>query len=100
MAVPRWAKDLGKRLRKPFAACVLLSFFVAGAVLSLRSMGWFQRTAMNVRDQFVRWSANPKSTDDRIVIVGMTEADLAKYGYPIDDINLATLLETIARQKP
>lgn len=93
-------KAIGKKLRHPAVGCVLISLLVVTALLAVRRFGWLQRPELIVYDTFVKWRSEPASTDDRIVIVGMTEDDLEKYGFPISDASLAKVLRTISEQNP
>ncbi|MGL4378318.1 MAG: CHASE2 domain-containing protein, partial [Microcoleaceae cyanobacterium] len=55
---------------------------VAGAVILVRSLGLLQPWELAVYDQFIR--ARPtEPRDNRIVIVGIDEEDLQKFGFPI-----------------
>lgn len=73
---------------------------IAGIALALRLMGWLQPWEWAALDQYFRWRP-PEPTDDRIVIVGISEADLKPVGqWPIPDTVLAQLLEKIKAQKP
>src|SRR5439155_15746910 len=51
-------------------------------------------------DELLRWRAGPGTNDERIVVVQITENDIAKYDFPIPDDLLARLLETIVSAKP
>ncbi len=70
--------------------------FVAGA----RELGLLQSAEFLAYDKFLTWRAGPETTDPRIVIVEITENDIAKYDFPIPDDLLAKVLETIADAKP
>ena len=93
-------KSLLKSLKNPHVACLLISFVVLGVVLAVRAEGWLQRAELTIYDQFVRKNSQPDSTDDRIVLVGMTEDDLEKYGFPLDDALFAKVIEGIDAQEP
>ena len=82
------------------AAVICLLIF--GALLRLRACGWLQRPELMFYDHVVRQRAEhqPAAADPRIVICGMTEDDLIKYGHPLDDAKLADLLEKIAAAGP
>ena len=69
-------------------------------VLGVRAKGWLQRPELIAYDLLVKWYSEPRSTDDRIVLVGMTEDDLVKYGFPLDDEKLATLLAKLDELEP
>jgi adenylate cyclase len=94
-------KALRKALGYPPVGCAVISLIVLGALLGLRARGLLQRPELIFYDFFVRQRAQDKmAADSRIVICGMTEADLVKYGHPLDDAKLATLLEKIAAAGP
>ena len=79
----------------------MISLLTLGILLGLRARGWLQRPELIVYDHFVRKRADRGApADPRIVICGMTEADLVKYGHPLDDAKLADLLEKIAAAGP
>ena len=73
---------------------------VTAIVLGLRSLGLLQPLEFPVLDQFfLLRPAEP--IDPRIVIVGVTEADVQKAGrWPLSDAQLAQALEAIKQQKP
>jgi adenylate cyclase len=50
-------------------------------------------------DQFFRWRS-PEPEDRRIVIIGIDEADIRQYQWPIDDALLAKLLDKVRQQQP
>jgi adenylate cyclase len=93
-------KRIFKLLHKPWIAWLLISTLASGASLGARWMGWIEPMELFFYDQMVRWHSDPESTDDRIKIVGMTEDDLVRYGFPIDDSQLAKVLRSIAAQDP
>lgn len=93
-------KALRKALEIPAVACALISLLVLAAVLGVRHQGWLQRPELIAYDLFLRWNSQPDKADDRIVIIGMTEDDLVKYGYPLDDEKLATLLTKLDAAEP
>jgi diguanylate cyclase (GGDEF)-like protein/PAS domain S-box-containing protein len=72
---------------------------VAGAVILVRSLGLLQPWELAVYDQFIRVRP-PEPRDNRIVIVGIDEGDLQKFGFPIPDGKMAELLQKIAADKP
>jgi adenylate cyclase len=89
-------KALRKALGYPPVGCAVISLLVLGALLGLRAFGLLQRLELIVYDDFVRLRAQSHTVaDPRIVICGMTEEDLVKYGHPLDDAKLADLLEKI-----
>ena len=68
-------------------------------VLLLRGMGVLQSAEWSMYDQFMqtRPSAPP---DSRIVIVGIYETDIQRYGWPLSDRQLARALSIIQEQQP
>ncbi|MGB8168523.1 MAG: adenylate/guanylate cyclase domain-containing protein [Chthoniobacteraceae bacterium] len=93
-------KALRKALHRPSVACFLISLLVLAAVLGVRAQGWLQRPELIAYDLFVRWNSQKQSTDNRLVLIGMTEDDLVKYGFPIDDEKLANLLTKLDEAQP
>jgi adenylate cyclase len=90
-------KVLLKVLRIPVVGGVMVSLLTLGVLLAVRAnrhTGRFlQRPELVVYDEFVRWRAREAPVvDSHVVICGMTEEDLIKYGYPLDDAKLAELL--------
>ncbi|NER21390.1 MAG: adenylate/guanylate cyclase domain-containing protein [Symploca sp. SIO1B1] len=73
---------------------------VTATVIALRLCGWLQPWEQTTLDQYFRWRP-PEPIDDRIVIVGIDEADLKKAKqWPISDSQLAQLLKQIKAQQP
>jgi adenylate cyclase len=91
---------LRRTLRNPAVASLLLGIAVFVLVAAARELGLLQSTEFLVSDKALIWRAGPETTDPRIVIVEITENDIAKYDFPIPDNLLAKLLETIATAKP
>lgn len=71
----------------------------AGLVLLIRGLGLLQGTELWAFDQLVRLRPQEES-DDRIVIVGISEKDLQTYNFPISDRLLADALNKIKQQQP
>jgi adenylate cyclase len=86
--------------RNPRVASFLLAIGVFVVVAGTREVGLLQSAEFLAYDKFLTWRAGPETTDPRIVIVEITEADIAKYDFPIPDDLLAELLDTIAAAKP
>ncbi|MEQ8753632.1 MAG: adenylate/guanylate cyclase domain-containing protein [Coleofasciculus sp. G1-WW12-02] len=73
---------------------------VAGLVILLRLLGFLQPWEWAALDQYFRLRPQ-EPVDERILIVGISEADLKKVGqWPIPDSVLAKLLKTIKAQNP
>lgn len=89
---------------KPFtwAQCLglLPSAMVVGIVIWARLAGLFQELEWTAFDTGLRLRPH-EPRDERIVIVGITEADIQTLKtYPISDQALATLLDKIQRHQP
>ncbi|HAG80295.1 MAG TPA: adenylate/guanylate cyclase domain-containing protein [Cyanobacteria bacterium UBA12227] len=73
---------------------------IACLTIALRLLGWFQPWEWMALDQFFRYRPL-EPVDERIVIVGINEADLKQIGqWPIPDAVLVQLIEKIKAQKP
>lgn len=73
---------------------------IAGLLILLRLAGFLQLIEWATLDQFFRWRPS-EPEDSRIVIVGISEADIRKVGqWPIPDGALAQLIEKIKQQQP
>ncbi|MBE9039282.1 adenylate/guanylate cyclase domain-containing protein [Oscillatoriales cyanobacterium LEGE 11467] len=78
---------------------MLVAPSMAGLVVGARFAGLLQVPELRAFDQFVRLRPQ-EEPDDRIVIVGISEADLQTYGFPIADGIFARALEKIAAGQP
>ncbi len=72
---------------------------VATLVILLRLTGLLQGSELWALDQLIRLRP-PEKTDDRIVIIGIEEADITAYNHPVPDRILAQGLEKIKQQQP
>ncbi|MBE9012914.1 CHASE2 domain-containing protein [Pseudanabaenaceae cyanobacterium LEGE 13415] len=72
---------------------------IAGCVIGLRSTGLLQPWELGTLDSFFRMRP-AESVDDRIIIVGIREDELQRYGWPFSDRTLARLLQKIHSAKP
>src|SRR5438874_9094560 len=91
---------LRQAFRNPPVATLILGIGVFVFVAGARELGLLQSAEFLAYDKFLTWRAGPEITDPRIVIVEITENDIAKYDFPIPDALLAKLLETIASAQP
>lgn len=69
------------------------------AVLLIRATGLLQTPELSGLDLLFRLRPT-QPRDDRIIVVGISEQDLQRYGHPINDRLLADTLETIAAGNP
>ena len=73
---------------------------VAGLIILLRLIGFWQSLELAALDQFFRWRPQ-EPISPRIIIVGIDESDLKKAGkWPIADQMLAQLLQKIKAKQP
>ena len=67
---------------------------VAAAVLCCRELAWLQPAELAAYDRLVTaWAGHESS--NRILIASVTEADIARYGWPLRDEDLAALLQRL-----
>src|SRR5437588_6914977 len=92
--------QLQRVFRNPAVASLMLGIGVFAFVASARELGLLQSAEFLAYDKFLTWRGGPDTTDPRILIVEITENDIAKYDFPIPDDLLAKLFETIADAKP
>ncbi|MDY6937216.1 MAG: adenylate/guanylate cyclase domain-containing protein [Cyanobacteriota bacterium] len=72
---------------------------VTGLVIGVRWAGFLQVAELRAFDGFVRLRPQ-EEPDDRIIIVGISEADIQTHNFPIPDRILAEVLDKIAAQQP
>ena len=73
---------------------------IVGIVMLARWGGLLQTLELATLDRFLRWR-DAEPVDDRILIVGIDEADIHRIGtYPIPDRDLAALIEKLETYKP
>ena len=78
----------------------ILSVTGIGLVLIARWIGLLQTAELDALDNGLRWRL-PEATDERIVIVGINEADIQSLGtYPISDDVIAQLLQQLQSYNP
>ena len=72
---------------------------VIGLVMAARLTGSLQSLELLALDTFLRLRP-AESNDDRIVLVGIDDADMQKTGYPIQERELIDLLKTLQTYRP
>ena len=75
------------------------SAVVVGMVLVAQRVGWLEPLELAMFDQWVRLRP-PLPTDDRLLIIGITEEDIRQYGWPITDEVLADALTRLQAVNP
>ena len=78
---------------------LLIGHLVLISLLALWHYGSLQTLEMLAYDYGLRGQVLPPP-DDRIVVVGETETDLHRWGYPLTDDRLAQVLERLAAGRP
>jgi diguanylate cyclase (GGDEF)-like protein/PAS domain S-box-containing protein len=87
----RWLSEEGRVL--------VTASSVTVAVVLIRFLGILQPSEWALYDQYFRLRPE-ESVDDRILIIGIDERDLQKYGFPTNDGTLAQLLQKVNQAKP
>jgi len=73
--------------------------FIAVLIIVVRAAGWLQPLELAIYDALrVAWAGNLPS--DRIVLVGASEDDIARWHWPLRDGDFAELLDRLASWKP
>jgi adenylate cyclase len=86
-------------LRSRIAGAAAAILLVAAGMIALRSLGWLQPLEIAAYDRLlVTWAGHNAS--DRVVLVGVSESDIRRWGYPLHDADLAALLELLAEAQP
>ena len=114
-SLPRWQTQSFPNISTPLsspptkAARVLaISFIITAIILGCRSLGWLELTELWMYDQFVASRVLAEKPDPRILVVGITEEDLKKYGlqdlkmnrFVIGDRVLLDSLQRLQKLKP
>ncbi|CAO3439584.1 CHASE2 domain-containing protein [Azospirillum argentinense] len=86
-------------MRERIVPSLLIGQAAVLAVLLMHLLGWLQPLDLLAYDNGLKLRARP-AVDDRIVLVGAREADLAALGWPLSDGQLADLLKALSAAKP
>ncbi|MEO0352014.1 MAG: CHASE2 domain-containing protein [Cyanobacteria bacterium P01_A01_bin.15] len=94
-------RDFWHQLRNSHGAVVLASLIATSGVLTLRLAGGLQGLELRVFDRMIILRPT-EAPDQRIVIVGVTDADLDSYlgASTVSDQTMAQLLDKIKAQRP
>ncbi|MGK7953684.1 MAG: CHASE2 domain-containing protein [Crocosphaera sp.] len=83
-----------------FIPSMSLGFLMITLVIIMRLMGGFEQWELLTFDFLLRLRPS-ESTDERIVIIGITEEDIKKAGtYPLSDQQLAELIKNLQQYEP
>jgi adenylate cyclase len=89
------------RLWKPPALVAGLLCAAAFALIyPLRLTGWLETVELMAYDHFLRGRALAQPADARIVLVGASDEDMNRWGWPLSDGLLARTLEKLEAQQP
>jgi CHASE2 domain-containing sensor protein len=73
--------------------------FVAALIVVVRAIGWLQPLDLATYDALrVVWAGNQPR--DRIILIGVSEDDIARWHWPLCDGDFAKLLDRLASWKP
>jgi adenylate cyclase len=91
----RWGKTGARRgaILRVLIAAQLAAVLVIGA----RHLGWLQPPELIGYDALIRAFATPSATPPKIAVVGITEPDIGRFGWPLPDAVLAEVLSRLAR---
>jgi adenylate cyclase len=90
---------LGAVIKSDLAKVLLAVNLVAAAVIFVYSVAGLQPLGLAVYDTLrVVWAG--AATPPPIVLIGASEADIARWGWPLRDEDLANILERLAAWKP
>lgn len=78
-------------------AAMFAAFMAVMLGLMLQKGGLIQPLEIQARDAFVRWQPGLESLAERVLLVGMDEADIQSLGHPISHPRLAEVIQTLLR---
>lgn len=91
---------LGQKWLFPHRGALLSGMITAGCIFAIRTVGLLQLLELSAFDRFIQ-QRPLEPRDDRIILVGFSEADLKKFNNSqISDHAVAVVLEKIRTQKP
>lgn len=93
-------KMLGQKWLFQYRGALLAGIITAGGIFAVRAIGLLQLLELSAFDRLIQLRPS-EPRDDRIILVGFSEADLQKLNSSqISDAALATVLEQIRAQQP
>jgi len=93
-SLKRWQRHLGRSQEFGLPGAIAIA-----VILAVRLSGTFQVVEWFMFDRFMRYRLL-EQIDTRITIVGITERDIPKAGFPITDAELAKLINRINSFQP
>ncbi|HEY9625245.1 MAG TPA: CHASE2 domain-containing protein, partial [Crinalium sp.] len=88
-----------KRLFWQWGVVLIAAPSIAALVVVMRLLGLLQPLEWAMLDQYFCWRP-PEPADPRIVLVRITEDDIAQYDWPLSDAVLANIITTLNQQNP
>ncbi len=87
--------SLSRHIRWDVVTIAGVSLGMTGISIAARNLGWLEIGELAAYDQSVRWRS-PKSADPRLLIVAITEADLARQKtWPLPDRTIAKVIQKL-----
>jgi len=99
MPIATQMKSILKNILWKWRGIAIAAPSISLLVIGIRLIGAMESIELVMLDQFFRWRS-PEPEDTRIVIIGIDEADVRQYKWPIDDALLAKLVDKVRQQKP
>ena len=93
-------KTMRKLLRIPRVVSLLLCPVVLAVAFALWRAGYFESLELRLYDVVIAHRPAKMETESRVVIVGVNDTDIQKYGWALDDEKLAQALEQIVAAGP
>jgi len=93
-------RRLTQLLRHPVIVWLVFSHLIFSGVLLLRTLGAFQPIELLTYDLNLRIQHEERPAEPRIAVIGITEDDLNKYGWPLTDKLLFELLKQLTAFDP
>jgi CHASE2 domain-containing sensor protein len=83
----------------PRLKALIAANIIAALIIVVRAVGLLQPLELAIYDALrVAWAGDQPS--DRVILIGMTEDDIARWHWPLRDGDLAELLDRLASWKP
>jgi CHASE2 domain-containing sensor protein len=85
--------------RLKWQSILAISLVVTGWVMGMRSLGWLEAAELWSYDRLLQWQPN-LGLDAKILIVGVTDADVQAFGKPLKDRTVYELLSKLEPAEP
>ncbi|WP_432811244.1 CHASE2 domain-containing protein [Pantanalinema sp. GBBB05] len=85
--------------RLKFPGIILSSLLVTGLMMGLRWLGTWQTWELQAFNHLMQ-QLPTEPADDRLLLIGVDEEDLRRYGHPLPDAVLTQLLAKLQRYQP